>query len=435
MRLKEVQKVRRELEKFLAPYQEDIGRSDRMRQCGLYVSGLLLDGERKSIQPMASRLPGAEEQNLQQFVNQSPWEHEGVQKRMRREMEAWGGGREGVLILDDTTLPKKGKASAGVGPQYCGALGKIANCQCLVSWHYAGKKGHWPMGAELYLPKGWRNRKRAKRAGIPKDRLSGITKSELALKLLKEIGKEAPHRAVVFDAWYGENKAFREELDRMGEHFVGAIPRSQSFWSAEVKTKRRKNGRSPRSLTGVADGRVKPRKAEEWGRQGDWAEIRLKTSHPVKVLAKAFRVRETNQSDWRYPKAERWLIVEKESSGRMGYYVSNFPVEASLEEMVLTAHERWKVEQGYQRLKEELGLDHFEGRSWRGLHHHVTLCFLAYGFLLRTGRALKKTDLRSRSFGDGSTASYPLAGVIDAEPGPNGAAGLSSKRWAVAAYT
>jgi len=434
MNLKEVLKVRRQLESFLALYKENIGRSDRMRQCGLYVSGLLLDGERKSIQPMAARLPGASEQNLQQFVNQSPWGHEEVLKRLRRDMAAWGGDRAGVLVLDDTTLPKKGEASVGVAPQYCGALGKINNCQCVVSWHYAGRKGHWPVAAELYLPEVWRRGEKAEAAGVPKDRRRVGTKWELALRLLTEIGPDGPHRAVVFDAWYGESKEFRAELDRRGERFVGAIPRNQAFWSAKVRTERRENtvGR-PRQFAVVADGRVKPRTAEEWGREGTWTKVRLKTADRTTVLAKAIRVRETDHRHWRRPEAERWLVIEKESSGRMNYYVSNFPEKATLKEMALTVHERWKVEQGYQRLKEELGLDHFEGRSWRGLHHHITLCFLAYVFLLKTGRALKKTGLRSRSFGGGSTESYPPDGVLAAEPGPGQATGPSLELAAAAA--
>jgi len=435
MNLKDVLKVRRQLEAFLSPYKELIGRSERMKQCGLYVSGLLLDGERKSIQPMAARLPGAREQNLQQFVNQSPWGHEDVMKRLRLDMAAWGGRADGVLVLDDTTLPKKGEWSAGVSPQYCGALGKINNCQCVVSWHYAGRKTHWPVAAELYLPEGWRRGEKAEEAGVPKDRRRVKTKWALALKILEAAGKDVPHRAVVFDAWYGESKAFRTELDRRGERYVGAIPRNQSFWAAGVKTERRKNSMGrPRQFAVVADGRVKPRTAEEWGREGsDWKKVRLKTAGRTTVMAKALRVRETDHRHWRRPEAERWLIVEKEAAGRTNYYVSNFSPEATLEEMVLTVHERWKVEQGYQRLKEELGLDHFEGRSWRGLHHHITLCFLAYAFLLKTGRALKKTSSRSRNFGDGSTESYPLDGVPGAELGRNQATALSLAPSAVAA--
>lgn len=434
MNLKEVLKVRQQLELFLAPYKEEIGRSDRMRQCGLYVSGLLLNGERKSIQPMAMRLPGASEQNLQQFVNQSPWGHEDVLRRLRQDMGAWSGEKEGVLVLDDTTLPKKGEASVGVAPQYCGALGKINNCQCVVSWHYAGRKGHWPVVAELYLPEDWRRSKKAEAAGIPKDRRKAATKWELALRLLTEIGSEVPHRAVVFDAWYGESKEFRVALDRRGERFVGAIPRNQSFWSAAVKTGHRQNrmGR-PRQFAVVADGRVKPRTAEEWSREGTWTKIRLKTADRTTVLAKAIRVRETDHRHWRRPEAERWLIIEQEPSGQMNYYVSNFPAKATLQEMVLTVHERWKVEQGYQRLKEELGLDHFEGRSWQGLHHHITLCFLAYVFLLKTGRALKKTGLRSRNSDAGSTESYPPAGALAVELGPGRTTGPSLEPSAVAA--
>ena len=388
MNLKEVMAVRKHLEEFLESYRELIGRLERMNNCRLYVSGLLLNGERKSIQPMAERIPGGNKQNLQQFVNQSPWEYKPVMTKLWEEMAAWGGTPEGVLVLDDTTLPKKGDASVGVARQYCGALGKIANCQCVVSWHYAGRRNHWPVNADLFLPKTWRSSRRAGKAGVPDDCRKNKTKCQLALRLLEEFRGTVPHRAVVFDAWYGESKDFMAALDQREERFIGAIPYTHSFWPADVPLREEANrmGR-PRKFATVADAAITPRSAEWWGRKmGSWTKIRLKTKRKDVVLAKAFRVREVVHTYYRRPGVERWLIIEKERAGRTNYYVSNFPQEASLEEMILTVHERWKVEQGYQRLKEELGLDHFEGRSWRGLHHHITLCFLTYAFLLRLGK-------------------------------------------------
>ena len=234
MNITEVLRVRGYLEKFLEPYQKLIGRAERVHNCRMYLSGLLLNGERKSIQPIAERLPGGNEQNMQQFVNQSPWDHKPVMKKLWEGMAAWGGNSKGVLALDDTTLPKKGDASVGVAAQYCGALGKIANCQCVVTWHYAGDGNHWPINAELFLPAAWRDKRRAQKAGVPDDRRNIENKWRLALKLLDEFRAIVPHAAIVFDAWYGESRDFMAELDWRRERFIGAIPRMHSFWPADV---------------------------------------------------------------------------------------------------------------------------------------------------------------------------------------------------------
>lgn len=290
MNIKEVLAVRNHLEKFLEPYKELIGRSERMHNGRLYISGLLLDGERKSIQPMAERLPGGNEQNLQQFVNQSPWEHEPVMAKLWEEMSSWDENENGVLVLDDTTFPKKGDDSVGVAPQYCGALGKIANCQCIVSWHYAGEKRHWPVKAELFLPKSWRGKKRASKAGVPDDRRKIKTKWELALRIFDEVRKGIPHRAVVFDAWYGESKKALEELDGRKELFVGAIPYNHSFWPADVvvTANENKTGR-PRQYPVVADSQIKPIKAQDWGKAAvGWKSIRLKTRKKMWCRQKPF---------------------------------------------------------------------------------------------------------------------------------------------------
>jgi len=410
----ELNKVRKELEAFVEPYRELIGRSERMHWCRMYISGLLLNGERKSIQPMAERLPGGNMQNLQQFVNQSPWEYKPVMNKLLIETAKKFASAEGVFVLDDTTLPKKGKKSVGVARQYCGALGKIANCQNIVSWHYSnscvGKKQrdlvHWPIVGELYLPKEWtKDTKRMKKAGIPKERRTYIAKTRLALNLLDEFHEMIPHCAIVWDAFYGEDRSFRVELDKRGEKYVGAIPYSQVFWPLDtvLKTTPNQIGR-PRKFASVKKPTAKAISAKSYGEKAShWEYIRLKTKKKKIVQATAIRVMEGNSQYYRKVGAKCWLIIEKESSEDINYYVSNFPKETPLKELIYLAHQRWTVEQGYQRLKEELGLDHFEGRSWLGLHHHLTLCFMAYDFLLRFKSTLKKTAFRSHKSDSGLT--------------------------------
>ncbi len=412
----ELNKVRKELRAFVEPYREFIGRSERMHWCRMYISGLLLNGERKSIQPMADRLPGGDMQSLQQFVNQSPWEHKAVMNKLLVETAKEFASADGVFVLDDTTFPKKGKKSVGVARQYCGALGKIANCQNIVSWHYSTSSvgkirrdvEHWPIVGELYLPKEWTNDTgRMKKAGIPKERQSYIAKTRLALNLLDKFRQMVPHRAIVWDAFYGEDRSFRDELAQRGEKYVGAIPYSQVFWPLDttLKTVPNQTGR-PRKFASVKDLTAKAISAKSYGEKAShWKYIRLKTKKKKIVQATAIRVMEGNSQYYRKVGAECWLIIEKESSGDINYYVSNFPKETPLEELIYLVRQRWTVEQGYQRLKEELGLDHFEGRSWIGLHHHLTLCFMAYDFILRSKSTLKKTKFHFQRFDSGLTKS------------------------------
>lgn len=156
MDIRRLKSVQRKLVHFVNEFKSELGRSERVHWCQMYLSGLLLDGERKSIQPMSQRLPGGNEQALQQFVNQSPWNHQAFQIKLMNYVREKLGCNKGVLVLDDSSLPKKGKYSVGAVRQYCGALGKVSNCQSLVTWHFAPKLGsHFPLLGELYLPQEW----------------------------------------------------------------------------------------------------------------------------------------------------------------------------------------------------------------------------------------------------------------------------------------
>ena len=387
MRINEVNRVKKELEIFVDEFRPLIGRSERVQCCRQYLCGQMLDGERKSIQPIAERVPGGNEQNIQQFVNQSPWEHEPVLEKLSEKMQKERGREKGVLVLDDTSLPKKGKHSVGVARQYCGALGKISNCQVIVTWHYACAKGHWPVTGELYLPKEWTDDiKRMKETGVPLERQKHIKKWRMAIELLKNIKAQVPHECVVFDAGYGELRPFLKELDDIREKFIGRIPCTHSFWPVDVKLNKKRTvlGR-PRIYPEVYQRSVRPLKAKEWAKKLErtpkkWQVIELPLQKRKTVEATCVRVFEVNNKAYWRPGVERWLIIENDGEEQK-YYVSNFPKNTSLKKMVCLLHKRWTVEQGYQQLKEELGLDHFEGRSWRGLHHHLTLTFMSYCFL------------------------------------------------------
>jgi SRSO17 transposase len=411
VKLAELRAIEKQLGAFVEEFAGELGRAERRTWGKRYVMGLVLDGERKSIEPLAQRVPGGNEQALQQFVNQSPWAHEPVQTKLYRRLIKRSGPGRGVLILDDTTLPKKGKASVGVAPQYCGALGKVANCQAIVTWHYSGSRMHFPLLGELYLPEAWTaDRQRLRHAGVPPEKWQFQEKWKLALALLDQFRAELSYEAMVMDAGNGEIRAFLQALDERGQLFVAQIPESHCFWPATIALEERSQpGGRPRHFPMIADPRAQPLSAKAWRVHADagklrWQKVRLPLQRRKPVTVVAVRVRETVSQAWRRPGPERWLFIERHRDGTCKYYLSNAPVQTSVTQMLGWAHQRWKIEQGYQQLKEELGLDHFEGRSWRGLHHHLTLCFLAYGFL----QLLRQKKKRAMDAAGGPPLAQPL---------------------------
>lgn len=397
MQLAQFKALEKQLGEFVEQFGDLLGRSERRYWCKQYLAGLLLDGERKSVEPLAGRVAGGDVQAMQQFVNQSPWAHEALQLSLARFMLRKRRAKKKVMVLDDTTLPKQGQSSVGVAHQYCGAVGKVANCQAIVTWHYADEQTHFPLLGQLYLPQVWASdAERMGRAGVPDECQSFREKWKIALELLDKLAPEVEPEAVVCDAGYGEIREFLGELDARGHVFVAQVPEHHSFWPADVAVIEGSNrmGR-PRQFPRVADPQAQPLRAQQWREQMEregrkWQKVKLPLQRPKTVEVVAVRVREAVAQAWRRPGPERWLLIERQSDGTVKYWVSNAGRRASVRRMIRWAHERWKIEQGYQQLKEELGLDHFEGRSWRGLHHHLTLCFMAYCFLQTMKKGKKK---------------------------------------------
>lgn len=399
MTAKQVTMLRQRLQSFVEGFAAELGRSERRHWCGKYLEGLLREGERKSIEPLAARV-GGDDQALQQFVNQSPWEHEAVLFRLREQMRR-RADQLGVLVLDDTSLPKQGRHSVGVARQYCGALGKIANCQSIVTWHWAAPGLHWPLAAQLYLPAEWTDDPaRMAKAGVPERAQRFREKWRMALELLEEMKPQLPaYQAIVFDAGYGVVLPLLAELEKRQEPYLAQVPGNIAAWPAEATaTVSQKDRGRPRQHAVVQDPKLQPLAMTAWRDRlllepERWAKVQLPRADGASVRAIAVRVQASQRgSRWRQPGVARWLLIEQLSDDTFKYYLSNLPADTALAELVRLAHQRWAIEQGYQQLKEELGLDHFEGRSWRGLHHHLTLCFLAFCFL--TGlRASKKTPL------------------------------------------
>jgi SRSO17 transposase len=380
------------LRAYAARFAPDFPQSKPARWAGVYLQGLLLDGERKSVEPLARRVtlpPGLTsadpEQALQQFVSQSPWDDRRVLARYRGLMAEHFASPDGVFVVDDTGLPKRGRHSVGVSHQYCGAVGKRANCQVAVTVHYTGPRGHFPAALQLHLPDSWTaDPDRMDAAGVPDEFRAARVKGEVALDLLDRVRAEGPAAgAVVADAGYGCSGEFRAGLAARGlRYVVGVMPNAVVF-PQEPRWVRPAPGR--RRLALAADA-PRPVAVEELGRRLRLRRVTWREGTKGKLAARFAWVRVWPGADWHRgvvaPPEPVWLLVEEQPGGVLKFALSNLPAGTSRVRAVRLWKQRWRVEQGHQQMKEELGLDHFEGRSWRGFHHHVAMVLLAYGFLL-----------------------------------------------------
>ena len=385
------------LRDYAAAFADDFPQAKPAAWAGVYLQGLLLDGDRKSVEPLSRRvtLPDGltskdPEQALQQFVNQSPWDEHKVLRRYRATLARSLAGPEGVFLIDDVSFPKQGKHSVGVQRQYCGALGKKANCQVAVSVHYVGPKGHFPLDLRLYLPETWlADEDRLDKAGVPEAERRPLTKPQIALELLDRVRAEGlPGSVVVADAGYGVSRDLRDGLaDRELSYVVGVTADLVVFpdrptWVAPQPA----TGGRPQTRHQLADGNPPPVSVGELAARLKRRKVTWREGTKGKLAARFAWVRVWPGHDWRQGKCAGadpvWLLVEEQADGQLKFALSNLPAGTSCRTAVRLWKSRWPVEQGYQQLKEELGLDHFEGRSWRGFHHHAALTFLAYGFLL-----------------------------------------------------
>lgn len=385
------------LREYAALFADDFPQVKPARWAGVYLQGLLLDGERKSIEPLSRRvtLPAGltsrdPEQALQQFVNQSPWDERAVLHHYRTHLAQTFASPGGIFIVDDVSFPKQGTHSVGVQRQYCGALGKKANCQVAVSVHYVSPLGHYPLDLHLYLPDAWlTDPDRLDQAGVPKAEQRPRTKPEIALELLDRVRAEGlPGRVVVADAGYGVSGDLRDGLEQRGlsyivgvtEDFVVFTQRPQ--WLPPVRAR---NGR-PRTRPRLAPRHPRPVALGELATRVRRQRVRWRQGTKEKLSGLFAWVRVWPGTGWQQGRCADaspiWVLIEEQADGKLKYAFSNLPAGTSRLRAVRLWKSRWPVEQGYQQLKEELGLDHFEGRSWRGFHHHAVLTLLAYGFLL-----------------------------------------------------
>ena len=393
----------RRSEARFAAYLDEIGavlgHASRAAAARAYCTGLLLPGARKSVEPMAARIEpgrvGARHQSLHHVVAKAAWDDAAllaaVRRRVLPSLQRHGPVR--YWIVDDTGFPKQGGHSVGVTRQYCGQLGKQDNCQVAVSLSVANDHASLPIAYRLYLPETWAgDPERRARAGVPEG-IGFETKPGIALGQIRQAQAEGvPPGVVLGDAGYGVETAFRAALAEAGLTYVLGVQSSASLWPpgeaplpvppyggrGRPPTRVRRTPRhQPVSAKKLAEGLP----ARAW-RTITWREGGRTALTPRFA---ALRVRPAHRDTLRSePWPEEWLLVEwpKGAEEPSKYWLSNLPPRTALRDLVRTAKARWLIERDYQELKQEIGLGHYEGRGWRGFHHHASLCIAAYGFLV-----------------------------------------------------
>lgn len=388
----------KEFNRYMDHLSERLGHADRHAGLSGYCTGLMLPLSRKSVEPMAARIDplhaGARHQALHHFVAKSEWSDSAILAGVRDWVVPVLGLDSGCYwIIDDTGFPKKGKHSVGVARQYCGQLGKQDNCQVAVSLSLASVRGSLPIAHQLYLPKDWAgDAERRKKGGVPED-IVFATKPEIALEQMRlAIAAGVPRGVVLADAGYGDETAFRDGITELGMLYAVGIRPATTVWApgtAPLPPKpwsghgtrptklRREPGNEPvavkaLSLTWPAKAwrTVTWREGSNSGLSSRFARVRVRPAH-----------RDYLRLEMR---PEEWLLVEwpEGEAEPTKYFLSTAPAWATLEQLVFVTKMRWRIERDYQDLKQDFGLGHYEGRNWRGFHHHATLSIAAYGFLM-----------------------------------------------------
>jgi SRSO17 transposase len=389
-----------------------IGHKDRAGPLRDYCVGLMMPCERKSVEPMAAvtapARTSAQHQSLLHFVGEGGWSDERVLTKVR-EMVLPEIERHGPIeawIIDDTGFPKQGRHSVGVARQYCGQLGKQDNCQVAVSLSIANRHVSLPVAYRLYLPQVWAaDRERRRKAGVPDD-IVFKTKPEIAIEQLRwACAAGLPRGVALLDAGYGNNSELRTEITAMELIYVAGIVPTTTVWAPGTgplpPKKWSGHGRRPTRLR--RDARHRPVSVKELAlglSKRTWRTIEWRegTAEPLTSRFARVRVRAAHGDDQRTEcRTSEWLLIEwpKGEDEPTKYWLSTLADDIAFDRLVDIAKLRWRIERDYQELKQEVGLGYFEGRGWRGFHHHATLCIAAYGFLISERETISPSGPRS----------------------------------------
>jgi len=401
-------------EDFVSRFAPLLGDDARTERARAYLRGLLLDNaDNKTAEAIALKVYGDPSQvrSTQVFVSQSPWEDRPLLGELVQWVDTELGSADGILIFDESSFPKCGTKSVGVARQYCGALGKLANCQVAVYAAYAGNGGHTLLDTRLYLHDEWTaDPARCRAAGVPE----GVvfrTKPELAFELLLGLRDRIRHGWVTFDEVYGRDPRFLGGLEELGERYIGAVPKDTRVWLQRpvVQEPGPSPRGAPRRKARVAPGELAPQTVAVIAAglpATAWQRLTIRQGSKGTQYAEFARVRVVAERD-DLPGPELWLVVERgcNQETEVKYYLSNAAAACPLRALVQVAHSRWQVEDCFLRGKDELGLGDYEVQGWRGWHHHQTLVLLAMWFMVLQQRRLgKKKPERDDAAGHTSAA-------------------------------
>ena len=424
--------VETRFERYTETMIQALGHADRAVPARWYLRGLMLPGSRKSVEPMAARVQPEKvrsaHQSMHHLVADSEWSDTALLATVASEVVpvlTEEGQAPCYWIIDDTGHRKYGEHSVGVARQYCGQLGKVDNCQVAVSLSLATAQGSLPLSYRLYLPEAWaKDKPRRERAGVPKQ-ITFATKGEIARTQIEAaLAAGIPRGPLLMDAAYGDEAALRDWLSTQGLLYAVGIRPASAVWCDEHEPAPApvKRGRGRARTRVVRDQTHRPISVRElaqslprscyrtltW-REGTNAQLRSRFARVRVRAAHADR-----------PRDEEWLLIEwpKGEAEPTRYFLSTLPEDTSFKALVAVVKMRWRIERDYRELKQEVGLGHYEGRNWRGFHHHASLCIAAYGFLMLerlSGVKKNSTRLQAPALPEGF---HPRGSVPDAAPRP-----------------
>lgn len=392
-----IKKLPRELVNFHNSLKKFFKRSEQNIYVKTYLKGLFSDLERKNVESIALRYLEPEDvRGMQKFFTYGKWDEEGVAKKHREILSSYIGAKAGMITVDSSEIPKKGKESVGVIRQYCGNLGKIENCQSGVYAGYTSAEGYGLAHAQLYLPEIWLSEEYAERhekCGIPED-ITFKTKIEIALEEIKEMTGSGlfPGKWIGCDATFGSDIKFRDEIDGLGKYYLARIKTNQLVWLEKPKViKQTYKGRGRYPKEGKLIPEQPPIKVKDIAKDEklEWQQAVLAEGSKGPIIAQVARVRVYENRD-DLPGKELWLFLRKEKDGKIRYYFSNAPESISMDDLIQACMWRWPIEQCFEDGKKYLGMDHYEHRSWLAWHRHMIFVMLALLFLLMIRIKYKK---------------------------------------------
>lgn len=397
----EIAELAEELADYHVEFAELYYRKEQAHWAEKYLQGLMLPIERKSIQPMAMSLEDGNIQAMQQFIGQGLWQDDKLLVKHRQLVNETLGEADGVYIVDESAFPKKGSHSVGVARQWCGALGKVANCQVGVFTAYASRKGYTLVDRRLFLPEKWFDKDHAERwqkCGIPEE-TTFQTKPELALGALQTIMAEGnlPGRWVTADEFFGRSGPFLDGVAALDLWYLAEVPLNTRVWQTRPRTEVPSwSGRGkPRSRERLAADEPPAQQVDALAAEipaDQWQAYAIKEGSQGPMVAQ-FACRRVVAVRDGLPGPEVWLVLRRSlgPEPELKAYLSNAPVATPITEFVRVVGMRWPIETAIEECKGGLGMDHYEVRTWLGWHHHITLCLLAHHFLVHTQHRLKKT--------------------------------------------